>query len=151
MTILDEEKTAAGTGSSVVVERCQICSYAPLRQILFLGYLPPVNQMRTMGELPREQSAYPALLLSCPKCSLVQLGLIVDKQILFPPEYPYTSGTTKILRDNFAELSREVASLYPLGPSDLVVDIGSNDGTLLSTFSSRGPVFGIEPTPAREL
>jgi hypothetical protein len=81
----------------------------------------------------------------------VQLGLIVDPAILFPPEYPYTSGTTKILRDNFAELSREVASLYPLAPTDLVVDIGSNDGTLLSNFSSRGPVFGIEPTQAGEL
>jgi hypothetical protein len=81
----------------------------------------------------------------------VQLGLIVDPAILFPPEYPYTSGTTKILRDNFAELSREVASLYPLAPSDLVVDMGSNDGTLLSNFAERGPVFGIEPTQAGAL
>ena len=39
-----------------------------------------------------------------PECELVQLGLVVDPAILFPPEYPYTSGTTKFLRDNFAEL-----------------------------------------------
>jgi hypothetical protein len=152
MTILDTAKTAAGTGSSVVVERCQVCSYAPLRQILFLGYLPPVNQMRTMGELPREQSAYPALLLSCPKCSLVQLGLIVDKQILFPPEYPYTSGTTKILRDNFADLYVESQTILRMGSDDLAIDIGSNDGTLLSNFRSGGHrVLGIEPSQVGNL
>src|SRR5260370_31183067 len=77
--------------------------------------------------------------------------MMVDPAFLFPTEYPYTSGTTKILRDNFADLSREVAALYPLRPTDLVVDIGSNDGTLLSNFSALGPVFGIEPTQSGAL
>ena len=147
MTIVDTAQTSAGTGSSVVVERCQICNYTPLRQILFLGYLPPVNQMRTIGELPKEQPAYPALWLACPQCALVQLGLIVDKEILFPPGYPYTSGTTKILRDNFADLYTESQTIVPMRPEDLAVDIGSNDGTLLSNFQRGGHrVFGIEPS-----
>ncbi len=147
MAIMDRAPAAAGTGSSVVVDRCQICNYAPLRHILFLGYLPPVNQMRTIGEPPREQPAYPALWLACPQCSLVQLGLIVDKEILFPPEYPYTSGTTKILRDNFSELYSESQTIVPMRPEDLAVDIGSNDGTLLSNFQRAGHrVFGIEPS-----
>ena len=152
MAILDTAQTAAGTGSSVVVERCQICNYAPLRQILFAGYLPPVNQMRTIGQLPTEQPAYPALWLACPQCTLVQLGLIVDKQILFPPEYPYTSGTTKILRENFAELYTESQTIVPMKPEDLAVDIGSNDGTLLSNFQRGGHrVFGIEPSQVGNL
>ena len=99
-----------------------------------------------------EQPAYPAQLLFCKNCTLAQLGLIVDPAILFPPSYPYTSGTTKILRENFAELSREVESLYPLKPSQLIIDIGSNDGTLLSNFQKNGVrVFGIEPTNAAKL
>ena len=145
------KKLAAGTGGSIVVDRCQICDSPRLDPVIFIGYLPPVNAMPTIGTRPAEQPAYPAQVLYCRDCQLVQLGLIVDPAILFPPEYPYTSGTTKILRDNFAELSREVAALYPLNSSDLVVDIGSNDGTLLSNFSSRSPVFGIEPTQAGEL
>jgi C-methyltransferase C-terminal domain/Methyltransferase domain/Putative zinc binding domain len=145
------KRLAAGTGGSIVVDRCQVCDSSRLDPVIFLGYLPPVNAMPSIGMRPAEQPAYPAQLLWCHDCQLVQLGLIVDPAILFPPEYPYTSGTTKILRDNFAELSREVASLYPLNSSDLVVDIGSNDGTLLSNFSKRGPVFGIEPTQAGEL
>jgi hypothetical protein len=146
-----KNRLAAGSGGSIVVERCQVCDSSRLDPIIFLGYLPPVNTMPAIGSRPAEQPAYPAQLLHCKDCQLVQLGLIVDPAILFPPDYPYTSGTTKILRDNFAELSREVSSLYPLGPSDLVVDIGSNDGTLLSNFVSRGPVCGIEPTQAGEL
>ena len=145
------KKLAAGSGGSIVVDRCQICDSPRLDPVIFIGYLPPVNAMPAIGTHPAEQPAYPAQVLCCADCQLVQLGLIVDPAILFPPEYPYTSGTTKILRDNFAELSREVASLYPLTSNDLVVDIGSNDGTLLSNFSSRGPVFGIEPTQAGEL
>jgi SAM-dependent methyltransferase len=138
---------AAGTGGSVVVDSCQVCTSGDLRPLLFLGYLPPVNTMPTIGDRPREERAYPAQLLQCDRCALVQIGLIVDPAILFPPSYPYTSGTTKVLRDNFAELSREVASLYPLPPGALVVDIGSNDGTLLKNFRDAGHrVVGIEPT-----
>jgi hypothetical protein len=144
-------KRAAGTGGSVVVERCQVCDSPDLESILFLGYLPPVNSMPAIGTRPCEQPAYPAQVLRCRRCTLVQLGLIVDPAILFPPSYPYTSGTTKILRENFAELAREVQSLYPLYREDLVVDIGSNDGTLLSNFAPRGPVLGIEPTDAAKL
>ena len=137
----------AGTGTSTVVQTCQICNDPGLLPSLFLGYLPPVNQMHKMGEKPAEQQAYPAQLLVCPKCHLVQLGLIVDPHILFPPDYPYTSGTTKILRDNFAELYQETNALYPLAPEHLAVDIGSNDGTLLSNFHNAGHrVCGIEPS-----
>ena len=91
----NETKRAAGTGGSVVVERCQVCDSPDLESVLFLGYLPPVNQMRPVGQRPHEQPAYPAELLRCRKCQLVQIGLIVDPAILFPPEYPYTSGTTR--------------------------------------------------------
>src|SRR5438132_14181163 len=100
------KKLAANTNGSVRVDECQICGSADLESVLFLGYLPPVNTMPPVGERPTEQPAYPAEMLRCKKCTLVQLGLVVDPAILFPPSYPYTSGTTRILRDNFAELCR---------------------------------------------
>ena len=74
---------------------------------MFLKYLPPVNQLYPIGSQPKEQPSYPAQLLYCPKCHLVQLGLVVDPQVIFPKEYPYTSGTTKILRDNNYKIERE--------------------------------------------
>ena len=138
---------AAGTGASVPVECCQVCGHAPLDDVLSLGYMPPVNQMVPIGAVARQQPWFPTNLLHCQECDLVQLGLAVDPVIIFPPEYPYTSGTTKLLRDNFADLHRESAAMLDLGDKDLVVDIGSNDGTLLSNFKTGGHrVLGIEPT-----
>src|SRR5205085_3169023 len=146
------KKLAAGSGGSVVVDHCQVCDSRDLEPILFLGYLPPVNTMPVIGSPLAEQPAYPAQLLCCENCTLAQLGLIVDPAILFPPSYPYTSGTTKILRENFAELALEVKSPYPLRPNQLIIDIGSNDGTLLSNFQKNGVrAFGIEPTNAAKL
>jgi SAM-dependent methyltransferase len=131
--------------SSIVVEKCQICKNDKLEPILFLGYLPPVNQMHKVGEKPHEQPSYPAQLLYCEKCHLVQLGLIVNSKILFPVEYPYTSSTTKILRENFAELYKETKTIIELSKEDLIVDIGSNDGNLLSNFKDDHKVLGITP------
>jgi hypothetical protein len=143
---------AAGTAASVPVECCQICGHAPLETVLSLGYMPPVNQMVPIGQVPRQQSWFPTTLLHCRNCELVQLGLAVDPTIIFPPEYPYTSGTTKLLRDNFADLQRESAAMLGLADKDLVIDIGSNDGTLLSNFKTGGQrVLGIEPTDVGDI
>jgi hypothetical protein len=143
---------AAGSGGSVLVDRCQVSGSTDLRSILFIGFLPPVNTMAPIGTRPNEQRSYPAELLYCPESRLVQLGLIVDPAVLFPPHYAYTSGTTKILRDNFAELYDEVMRLYPITREALVVDVGSNDGTLLSNFHEAGHrVCGIEPTDTHRI
>jgi hypothetical protein len=143
---------AAGTGGSVPIESCQVCGHAPLDYVLSLGYMPPVNQMVPVGQVPRQLPWFPTTLLHCRNCELVQLGLAVDPVIIFPPEYPYTSGTTKLLRDNFADLQRESAAMLGLGEQDLVIDIGSNDGTLLSNFQNGGQrVLGIEPTDVGDI
>ena len=131
--------------TSYVVEKCQICDSSKLEPILFLGYLPPVNQMHPVGQKPHEQPSYPAQILYCEKCHLVQLGLVVSPKILFPKEYPYTSSTTKVLRENFAELYRECKTIVNLGKDDMAVDIGSNDGNLLSNFKDSHKVLGITP------
>jgi C-methyltransferase C-terminal domain/Putative zinc binding domain/Methyltransferase domain len=149
---LSKVARAAGTGASVPVECCQVCGGTRLDSVLSLGYMPPVNQMVPIGEVPRQQPWFPTNLLHCRDCDLVQLGLAVDPVIIFPPAYPYTSGTTKLLRDNFADLQRESASLLGLKPQDLVIDIGSNDGTLLSNFKNAGSrVLGIEPTDVGDI
>ncbi|HMF21745.1 MAG TPA: class I SAM-dependent methyltransferase [Pseudolabrys sp.] len=143
---------AAGTKASVPIECCQVCGHAPLDAALSLGYMPPVNQMVPIGRPPQQQPWFPTTLLHCRNCELVQLGLAVDPAIIFPPEYPYTSGTTRLLRDNFADLQRESAGMFGLSRKDLVVDIGSNDGTLLSNFKDAGiRVLGIEPTDVGDI
>ena len=76
---------------------------------------------------------------------LVQLSTIVDKEIIFPKSYPYTSSTTKILRENFKELYVESEKMLNLKNNSLVIDIGSNDGNLLSNFNKKYKVLGVTP------
>ena len=86
------------------------------------------------------------------ECTLVQLGLIVDPAIIFPPHYAYTSGTTRILRENFAELYREVMQLFPLAKRGSGRRHRSNDGTLSAISIEAGHrVCGVEPTNALKL
>lgn len=138
--------------SSKPIEVCQICGNKNLDSIIFIGYIPPVNTMPEVGSVSVEQSAYPLELLRCNECSLVQIGLEVDANVLFPYTYPYLSGSTRILRENFADLYRETSSMFQLKPEDLIIDIGSNDGTLLANFKDGGhKALGVEPTQAAEV
>jgi hypothetical protein len=102
---------AAGTGASIAVESCQICGHTPLDNVLSLGYMPPPNRLTPVGQSPKQQSWYPTDFLYCKNCGLAQLGLVIDPAIVFPPEFPYTTGNTKALRDNFVELYRESSAL----------------------------------------
>lgn len=84
-------------------------------------------------------------MLICPNCRLGQISCIVDREKLFPKTYPYTSSTTKILRENFKNLFEEINQMLEIKKQDLIIDIGSNDGNLLINFKERMRVLGITP------
>lgn len=131
--------------------KCQVCE-SPINKIMSLGYMPPVNWMPLLDDPVEPQTWLPTELMHCPTCELVQLGCIADSGVVFPPDYPYTSGSTRILVDNFEQQAEEAIGLLSLKPGDLVVDIGSNDGTLLQAYKRRGmKVFGVEPTDIANL
>jgi SAM-dependent methyltransferase len=135
--------------SSRPISSCQICRHDGLDSVLFVGFIPPVNTMPDVGSMPVEQAAFPLEMVRCPACGHVQIGLEVDAEVLFPFSYPYLSGSTRILRENFADLYVKTMAVLPLAADDLVVDIGSNDGTLLGNFLKGGHrVLGIEPSQA---
>ena len=137
--------------SARTIDGCQVCGRAGLESLLFLGYMRPGNMMDPIGESPEPQELYPLEFLRCPACTLVQIGLEVDGRILFPPDFPYRTGNTRALVENFKQLFVEVRSLIDLRDDDLIADIGSNDGTLLKNFAEAGyPVLGIEPSKAAQ-
>ena len=133
------------TNTSKTINRCQISGIKDLKTILSLGYLPPVNKLKKINAQLTEDTFYPAELMFSPSSKLVQLSTIVNKKILFPEEYPYTSSTTKILRENFKELYEECKNIINISSEDLVIDIGSNDGNLLNNFNNNHKVLGITP------
>jgi hypothetical protein len=108
---------------------------------------PPVQAFLTEAQTREPETTYPVTLLRCPDCGLVQLGYVVDKEIVFPRNYPYQTGMTRILVEDFRDLADRAVDRFGLGEGDLAMDIGSNDGTLLKGYLPHGlRVLGVEPT-----
>ena len=126
---------------------CQSCA-SPTTLVLSLGSLIPCNSY--ISE-PEPQTAYPTDLYFCETCGLAQLGHVPPQTVTFPASYPYTSSTTRILRENFAQLYEETQRFNPLGPNDLVIDIGGNDGNLLSNWVGKCQVFNVTPEDVGKL
>ena len=131
--------------NSKTISKCQISGTNDLKSIMFLGYLPPPTEMKKIYSKIGEETFYPADLMYSPTSKLVQLNTIVNKEILFSKDYAYTSSTTKILRENFQELYKDCNKILKIVSNDLIVDIGSNDGNLLSNFKNHHIVLGITP------
>lgn len=132
--------------------KCQICSQAGLKTVLTLGHQPIVQEYLTAENLHKPEITYPLNLCRCPHCGLLQLDYIVDPKLVFPASYPYRTGLTNMLIRNFLALADLLEKDYKLSSKDLIIDIGSNDGTLLRGFKEKGMrVLGIEPTDAAKV
>lgn len=129
-----------------LLDQCELCGNPDLQPVLSLGTSPPTCAMIPIGERRATEPHHPLELLYCDQCTLTQLSVIVDPGVVFPPDYPYSSGNSRALHDNFEDLAREAAVVAELAPADLVVDIGANDGTLLSKFPGWCRTVGVEPT-----
>lgn len=135
---------------SKIINACQFSKKKDLKIILSLGYLPSVNQMQKISNNKNYEEFFPTNLVYSPSSKLFQIDNIVDKKYLFPKSYPYTSSTTKVLRDNFINLYEETNKLFKLNENDLVLDIGSNDGNLLEKFKNC-KVLGVTPEKIGQL
>ena len=121
---------------SAVIKACRACGSPNLETVLSLGWLPHANRYLPIGDSSTPLEYQPHDMLWCQACGLAQLGISPPSADVFGEDYPYRSSVTRALRDNFACLYAEVMRIMPLNPDDLVVDIGGNDGNLLSHFAA---------------
>ncbi len=134
------------------VKKCQICGNKDLKPILDLGHQPIVQNYLSEKTIHEPEVTYPLRLVRCEECELLQIDYVVDPKLVFPPQYPYRTGLTNMLIKNFEALAETMKEEGYYKDNDLIVDIGSNDGTLLSSFKSRGMrVVGVEPTRAAQV
>ena len=129
------------------VARCQVCASENLQAVIDMGFVAPCDSLLKPAQLHEGETEYPLHLFRCRDCGLVQIDHVVDPRLLFYPDYPYRSGITETLKRNLHAISSHVSDRVGLGPKSLVVDIGSNDGTILEGFKQKGMrVLGVEPT-----
>ncbi|KXK03025.1 MAG: hypothetical protein NBKEAIPA_02155 [Nitrospirae bacterium] len=128
-------------------DHCQNCSHRPLIPVMDFGHHPPCDSLLRPEQLAKPEAFYPLHVFRCERCGLVQIDYAVDPAELFYEGYPYMTGITGALKTNFDAMAAKVIETLRLKPGRLVLDIGSNDGTILQGFKTRGMrVLGVEPT-----
>ncbi len=134
------------------ISSCQVCGSDRLDLHLDLGHQPPCDSLLWPRQLNEPERIYPLRFLVCRDCSLAQIDHVVAPEELFFPDYPYRSGITKTLVEKLSQTAVSSLKKYPQAADALVIDIGSNDGTVLSGFKRHGMrVLGVEPTNIAKL
>ena len=124
---------------------CRLCGGGQLTLVLALEPTPPANAFVDAEDRAKEQERFPLDVFFCEDCAHVQLLDVVDPRLLFE-NYVYVSGTSPVFRRHFEEYTNDVIARLAPAAGALVVDVGSNDGTLLSYFKEAGhAVLGVDP------
>ena len=125
--------------------RCIVCEQTAVEEFLDLGETALANKFRTESELLEPEPRFPLEVGFCRVCGHVQLTKIVPPSAMFE-DYLYISSASDTLKAHLEELSDVVVERQRLGPDDLVIDIGCNDGTLLAGFARHGVrTLGVDP------
>src|SRR5258708_22634887 len=126
---------------------CQISGSSNLELVIDLDWQPLCDSLLSKDELRRPESYYPLRLYICPESGLAQLDYVVEGNTVYHPDYPYRSGITKELEIYQRAFAQDVVTELGIPKQAFCIDIGSNDGTLLSGFKRFGMrTLGVEPT-----
>ncbi|MDA0999767.1 MAG: class I SAM-dependent methyltransferase [bacterium] len=129
-------------------DNCRLCAGGALDEVLSLRPTPPANAFVTAAERTSPQACFPLDLFLCRTCGHLQLLDVVDPEILFR-NYVYVSGTSPVFVEHFRRYAEWAIGAWGLKPGDLVVDIGSNDGSFLRFFQAAGMrTLGVDPATA---
>jgi hypothetical protein len=124
---------------------CRVCGSKNVHKFLSLGLTPLANSFLREDQLDQPELYYPLDVYFCSDCYLVQLLDVVSPDVLFK-EYAYVTSASKPMQAYFTDLAEDVIQNFKVSKDSLVIDIGSNDGTLLQCFSKFGlRTLGVEP------
>ena len=124
--------------------KCRICNSDTI-EYLNLGMHPPSDAFLTKEQLGLAgEKVHPLALMYCPRCSLSQLSHVVPCDELYTDEYPYETGMNSEGINHFRTMAWSIQAEFA---PEYVVDVGSNDGTLLNYFKCK--VCGIDPVPLK--
>lgn len=124
---------------------CRMCQSKKLKQWLDLGLHPHSDHFHKEKEA---EMFYPLGVSVCEDCGLNQLTYIVAKEELYLKDYLYEASITKTADVHWKEFAESSVKKLGIEKDSLIVDIGSNDGSLLLKYKNEGmQVMGFDPTP----
>ena len=127
-------------------DTCRLCNSKDLELIVPLGKSPVSEKYLTKENLSEEQIRVPLDLYFCLECTHVQLLDIVEPDFLWS-DFTFKTAHNPALVEHFHDLAQRILNFNPIGTNDLIIDVGSNDGTLLRCFigAGYGNVLGVDP------
>ncbi len=129
----------------VRITRCRISGSTHLIPVLNLGEQALTGVFPASREDPVTRG--PLELLWCPDSGLLQLAHSFDAHEMYGHNYGYRSGLNQSMVDHLQSKVRTLTRFQPLSHGDVVLDIGSNDGTLLKAYDTANVRrIGVDPT-----
>ena len=124
---------------------CRLCLSKDIEVSLKLKPIP-LGEKYFLNEKNKNFSKkFPLTIGRCLDCKNVQAMEVINPKILWQ-NYTYISGQTKAILNHFKKFSNYTINKFNLKKTDLVLDIGSNDGSLLSFFKKKNiKVLGVDP------
>ena len=127
---------------------CRSCRNPGLRPVLDLGETPRSDGLLPADAEPGAEALRPLELSWCPDCTLVQILESRPREELFGADYPYFSSFSRDLMSHARDNAHRLIAERRLDDSSFVVELASNDGSLLANFAERDiRVMGIDPAP----
>lgn len=127
---------------------CRLCGSSKISTIWHLTPTPPEDRFVSKEQLHVPQEVYPLDLAFCDACGYVHLPYVLSPEISYP-DYIYVTNVTLGLQNHYQEYADEILAMMQPIDDALVVDLGSNDGSMLRAFKKRGmKVLGVEPAQA---
>lgn len=126
-------------------KQCRLCGSSRITTVIHLNDTPLEDQFVSQDKKTRVQPVYPLELAICEGCGYVHLPHIVNPEASYA-DYVYVSGVTVGLRTHYDQYAKEIIGDFGTPTGSLVVDLGSNDGSMLASFKRMGmKVVGVEP------
>jgi hypothetical protein len=126
------------------ITACRICRSERLEDVIDLGTQMITSRWPVYGDYSTPRT--PITLCACQECNLLQLRQTIFASELYEYDYGYRSGISNTMRTHLKEYREEMASKVVLNDNDIVVDIGSNDSTMLQLYDPKLRRVGIDPT-----
>lgn len=135
--------------SPITDPECRGCGTSLAATDVFcdLGAQPLANALLSADQLNQPEIHYPLRPLVCRNCLLVQLPDVPKPEGIFTDSYPFFSGQSATWLGHCKRFADQAIKRFGLGPTSRVLDIGSNDGSMLRPFRGKGiPCLGVEPS-----